>query len=774
MDMRYLSRGFVPLVALIAGLAHADQAAVLLEGPTTVHRISLEFAEPQWYQVLFDAWGDDDYYLPCTFTWTDLDGVDQTLESVGARFKGNSSFLNSGTRKSMKIDFNEFVDDQEFLNLKKINLNNNYRDPSIMREKLTLDFLRDYMDIHRANYARVTINGEDWGVYMVVEQVDKTFAEKKWGSNDDGDLYKGEFIANLADQGDNPDDYRDNYEKKTNEEADDWSDIIALCQFLSDTDPEDMDTQLGEWVDIDQHITQLAGLALFANYDSYIGPAHNFYMYRRNADDLWRHINWDNNLAFGTFRNGLPNGQNVLTTALTWHREGQGPNAARPFADAVFENEVLRRRFYRRCADLLRGGFDIDAFQARIDEIDAAVRDELATDPYFEFTMEQYEQNLHSDVDIGNIDVFGLTRLIDVRGGFARAQLNGNALPSDLRINEIQTLNATTIADEAGDFDPWIEVHNLGPGTVTLSDLRLSNDAGSPLMWQLPDSDLADGEFVVLWLDGEPAEGDHHTNFAMPDVGGSLLLSDASGAMIDSITVPLLDADQSWGRHSDGEGVWEVTGEATPGAANIAPPPDLSGIVFINEFMADNETTIPDEAGEYDDWLELFNASDEEIDLSGCTMSDSFDTPDEWTMPDGTIIPAGSWLLLWADEDLDQGPLHADFKLGAGGDDIGLWSPDGVLIDSLSFGDQDEDVSFGRLPDGGAEWQSFDPATPGTSNGNIAPCPGDVDGDGVVGVEDMLACIAGWGSPDGDADGDGTTGVSDILLIISAWGESCP
>ena len=64
MDMRYLSRGFVPLVALIAGLTHADQAAVLLEGPTTVHRISLEFAEPQWYQVLFDAWGDDDYYLP--------------------------------------------------------------------------------------------------------------------------------------------------------------------------------------------------------------------------------------------------------------------------------------------------------------------------------------------------------------------------------------------------------------------------------------------------------------------------------------------------------------------------------------------------------------------------------------------------------------------------------------------------------------------------------------------------------------------------------------
>lgn len=774
MHMRILACGLGLLVALSPPTAQADQAAVLLEGPTTVHPISVTFAEPQWYQVLFDAYGNDDFYLPCTFTWTDPDGVDQTLASVGARFKGNSSFSNSGTRKSMKIDFNEFVDGQEFLGLKKLNLNNNYRDPSIMREKLMLDFMGEHMDIHRANYARVTINGEDWGVFMVVEQVDKTFAEKKWGSNDDGNLYKGEFVANLADQGTNPDDYRDNYEKKTNETEDDWSDLIALCQFLSGTDPADMDSQLGDWVDLDQHITLLSGLALFASYDSYIGPAHNFYMYRRNADGLWRHVNWDNNGSFGTFRNGLPNGQNILATPLTWRREGQGQNSMRPFADAVFDNAVLQRRFHRRCADLLRSGFDVDSFQSRIDEIDAVVREELATDPYFEFTMDQYDQSLHSDVDIGNIDLFGLTRLIDVRGGFARAQLNGISLPSDLRINEVQTMNTVTIADEAGDFDPWIELHNLGPGTVTLSDLRLSPDAGSPLMWQLPDIDLADGDFIVLWIDGETSEGELHAPFAMPSAGASLYLSGADGMLIDSVGVPALVADQSWGRHNDGEGLWEITGEATPASANIAPPPDLHGVIFINEFMADNAATIADEAGEFDDWVELFNAGTEPVDLSGCTMSDSFDTPDEWTMPDGTTLDAGEYLLIWADEDLDQGTLHADFKLGAGGDDLGLWSPSGETIDSISFGAQDEDISNARMPDGGPNWQPLSPATPGTTNGDATACPGDVDGDGAVGVEDMLACIGGWGSPDGDADGDGTTNVSDVLLVISTWGNSCP
>jgi len=469
----------------------------------------------------------------------------------------------------------------------------------------------------------------------------------------------------------------------------------------------------------------------------------------------------------------VPNGQDILTLPLTFTREGGGANAAHPFADAVFESDELLRRYLRRCAELLRAGFDVDAFQARIDAIDAAVRSELLTDTYYEYTIADYDQNLNFSVDIGSFDAFGLTELVEHRGAFARTVLDAAALASDVQLNEVQTDNATTLADEAGDYDPWIEVHKLGPGSVALDDLYLSSDTGSPLMWQLPAVTLPDGGFAVIWLDGEPAEGPFHATFIAPVAGGTLLLSDASGTLINSIAVPTLEADASWGRMDD-QGNWDITGGATPGSPNIAPPPDLTGVVFINEFMADNGVTIADEADEYDDWVELYNASDATVDLTGCTMSDSFDTPDEWMFPDGTTIAAGEWLLLWADEDLDQGPLHADFKLGAGGDSLGLWSPEGVIIDGLDFGAQTEDVSFGRSPDGGATWESFTSPTPGSANAADAPCPGDIDGDLVIGVEDLLAVIAGWGTPDGDADGDGTTDVKDVLLVISAWGESCP
>lgn len=909
-------------IGLPTSMAPGDQAAALFDEPA-IHEISLEFVEADWYDVLYDAHGNDDFYLPCTFSWTEADGDVQVLEQVGARFKGNSSFNNSGTRKSMKIDFNEFVDGQEFLALRKLNLNNNWRDPSVMREKLFLDFMQEHAEIHRANFARLTINGEDWGVYTLVEQVDGTFVDKHWGSNDDGNLYKGEYIANFAYQGNNPDEYRDNYEKKSNEEEDDWSDIIALCQFLDMTDDEDMDEELPGLVDLDQHNAILGASALFSSYDSYVGPAHNFYVYHRSADGLWYHVNWDNNMSFGNFRNALPDGADVLTMPLDWTRQGNGPNVVRPFADAVFENTELYREYMRNLAHMLRSGFDVDEFTERINVLDALLHDELATDPYFEFTLEEYEQNLHEDTDIGPFNSIGLSRFVLERGAFVRSELDAAADSHDLRINEVQTFNTTTVMDEAGDYDPWVELGNLGPGTVQLGTTYLSNDPKNPTAWQLPNGSFEDGDLVLLWLDGEPGEGSNHASFSIDAKGGTLYLSDNTGSLIDSIDIPPMNADESWGRRHDGEGEWEITGEPTPGEPNAPAPPPLSSVLVINEFMADNETTIADEAGEYDDWIELLNIGEESIDLSGCTMSDALDQPDEWTFPAGTIIEPGEHLLVWADEDLDQGPLHADFKLSGQGEEVGLWTGTGELIDSIVFGDQSPDVSFGRLPDGGPDWQylqvptpadvniadpaevpvlfinelmasntstiedpdapgefedwfeihnpgSMDvdmgglfmtddlddpgawlvpdgvivpsggfiiiwadndpeqgdqhatfqltssgesvaifaldgvtlidsvdfpalgediawgrledggatwgevPPTPGESNGGGTPCTGDLDGDNLVGVNDLLACIAGWGTGNGDANGDGNTNVDDLLLIIAHWGTSCP
>jgi len=142
--------------------------------------------------------------------------------------------------------------------------------------------------------------------------------------------------------------------------------------------------------------------------------------------------------------------------------------------------------------------------------------------------------------------------------------------------------------------------------------------------------------------------------------------------------------------------------------------------VLVNEFLADNESVNQDEAGEYDDWLELYNGSAVTVMLDGMYLTDNLSEPTKWQIPAGTTIPPGGYLLVWCDEDTGQGPLHAGFKLNRDGEEIGLFADDAhgnVPLDSIVFGPQQENVSYGRRPDGADTWDFLSPPTPGTGNG---------------------------------------------------------
>jgi uncharacterized repeat protein (TIGR02543 family) len=149
----------------------------------------------------------------------------------------------------------------------------------------------------------------------------------------------------------------------------------------------------------------------------------------------------------------------------------------------------------------------------------------------------------------------------------------------------------------------------------------------------------------------------------------------------------------------------------------------------INEFMAKNnsDSGIRDEWGNYDDWIEIYNYGSEAVDIAGMHLTD--DPVDDplpwWDVPDNnpaaTTIPAGGFLLIWADDQPYQGTLHTDFALSGSGEQIGLYDAGGNLIDSITFGPQQQNKSLGRLPDGSENWQILDNPTPGKSNG--APIP---------------------------------------------------
>jgi hypothetical protein len=156
--------------------------------------------------------------------------------------------------------------------------------------------------------------------------------------------------------------------------------------------------------------------------------------------------------------------------------------------------------------------------------------------------------------------------------------------------------------------------------------------------------------------------------------------------------------------------------------------------VVINEVMASNTKTFADPQGDFDDWIELYNAGDTPVDLTGMYLTDDPAVPRKWRIPaglpgqrGGTAISPKGYLIVWADGDVTDVGLHANFKLGADGEEVHLFAADGVTaIDSLEFGPQTADVSCGRYPDGGQTLRFFAVPTPGKTNsegylGEVAP-----------------------------------------------------
>lgn len=142
-------------------------------------------------------------------------------------------------------------------------------------------------------------------------------------------------------------------------------------------------------------------------------------------------------------------------------------------------------------------------------------------------------------------------------------------------------------------------------------------------------------------------------------------------------------------------------------------------IIVINEFMAGNTKTIKDPQGQYDDWIELYNTVDSTVSLKGLYLTGSKKNSKKWKFPDTTIAPHG-YLLVWADNDTTSTPgLHANFKLSADGEFLGLYDSDqngNAVLDSLTFKQQYEDVSYGRYPKNPGIFVLLTSPTPNAAN----------------------------------------------------------
>ncbi len=204
---------------------------------------------------------------------------------------------------------------------------------------------------------------------------------------------------------------------------------------------------------------------------------------------------------------------------------------------------------------------------------------------------------------------------------------------------------------------------------------------------------------------------------------------------------------------------------------------DTCDTLCINEFMASNSSSSADPQGEYEDWIEIYNKGEIAVNLMGMYLSDDLADPSKWQLPDITLEP-GAFMIVWADEDIEDEGLHADFKLSASGESVGLFNTDQTILDTLTFEAQSENISFGRYPDGSDNWQFFTSSSPGKSNTeNPDELPGDIDGSGTLGLADAVTALKIFvGIPAAialrDVNGDGRIGPEEVIYILRKLSES--
>lgn len=380
-------------------------------GQGEITEINIEIDENDWIDLVENA--QDEMYYSANIT---ING--NTLNEVGIRAKGFSSLISVASsdseRYGFRVNFDKYVDNQNFNGLDTLVLNASYADPSYMREYLTyaastyLGAITPYL-----SYTKLSINGEFFGLYLAIEAYDDSFVERYTDANDTV-LYKANSDNCNLTLNDDGSEFDVKYGKDN-----DYSHIRNLISVLDQTTEENKE-ELEEILNVDSVLKAIALNTVVGNYDSYNGSkAHNYYLLYENGK--FSYIGWDYNMSMGGFTE-----DNGASVTVDINEPVYNVNLSeRPLIEKLLAIDEYKSQYLEYINSLVDY---FDGFETQVDEIAQMIRDYVESDPTAFYTIEDFDSNIvKSDADLTQVQTN-----IPNRGGNQPPQMLGEGQPSML------------------------------------------------------------------------------------------------------------------------------------------------------------------------------------------------------------------------------------------------------------------------------------------------------------------------------------------------------
>ncbi len=649
-----------------------------------IDTIYLQFANSNWYNTMTTNFNSGTE-LSATLTYNG-----EVYEQVGVSFKGQTSYSQVGNeeKKSFNIRMDSNISGQDLHGYDVLNLNNCFEDASFLREFMYLYLIRHEVPAASAAFVELVVNGESWGLYPMVQQLDGTYI-KQWFLSNEGSRWRadapagqggpggpggpnwGDGTAALNFLGTDETDYQQYYTLKGSALTDPWVDLVHTCDVLNNTSAAQLTTALPEVLDVDRTLWYLACENIFGDDDSYIFKGKmDYYLYWESETGRMVPLEFDGNSV-------------LVSESANWGVFYHAENVNFPLLNKMLAIPEYRQRYLAHYRTIIQELVDPALTNGTIasfgDFIDAHVQAD---------TKKLYSYNQFTG---------GVTSLHN------SLQTRRNLVMTNAELNTTGAqISNVILHSQMGEWQ-----QPLAGEEVTITS-AISTGDGLDHVTLYYSNELVGNFLSVMMLD----DGNSNDGAANDGVFGGQI----PGMQLGAVVRFYIEAVEANTAHT--ATYMPVGAEHDVYYYGVTVAMASSTDIVINELMASNDMTSADEANEYEDWIELYNRGEGPVDLTNYYISDNSWNLTKWQLPDGTVLQPNEYLILWADEDSVDGMFHTNFKLSSDGESLSLLNSIGEIADQSIFGAQSSDQGYARNPNGIGEFTIQSPTF--ASNNDLA------------------------------------------------------